>query len=160
MKQWFQVDHIEIDRLLSEWRWLCPNRFRLVARTAFGGLFLRDEQGAIFWLDSTGGKLSQVASSESEFRGLAETKEKRGEWFAEPDFEVAKERGLNPTPSQCIAFSIPIVFAESGSSNAPYVADLYEHVSFLGDLHRQISSCPDGTKVRLRVQTPKVPSSQ
>jgi hypothetical protein len=33
-----------------------------------------------------------------------------------------------------------------------YVADLYEQVSFLGDLNRQISKLPDGTKVRLHVK--------
>lgn len=49
-------------------------------------------------------------------------------------------------------FSVPLVFAESGSPDTPYVADLYEHISFLGDLNRQISSLPDGAKVRIRVK--------
>jgi len=40
------------------------------------------------------------------------------------------------------------MFAESGAPNNAYLADLYEQVSFLGDLHRQISKLPDGTKVR------------
>ncbi len=160
MREWFSVDHIDIERILSEWRWLCPGRLQLVARTAFGELFLRDETGAIFWLNTTVGKLIWVASSEPEFRELAETKGKRDEWFAEPDVEAVKGRGLNPTRSQCIAFPIPLVFAESGSSNEPYVVDLYECVSFLGDLHRQISSCPDGTTARLHVQPPKSASSR
>jgi hypothetical protein len=50
---------------------------------------------------------------------------------------------------------MPVVFAES--ANVPdnaYVADLYEQVSFLGDLHRQIADNPDGAKVRLRVGQP------
>jgi hypothetical protein len=66
---------------------------------------------------------------------------------------------LKPTATQCIGFAVPAVFAESGSANTPYIADLYEYVSFLGDLNRQISSLPDGAKVKLQVQPPKVPSS-
>jgi len=27
--------------------------------------------------------------------------------------------------------------------------DIYEHLSFLGDLHRQIAELPDGAKVKL-----------
>jgi hypothetical protein len=32
-----------------------------------------------------------------------------------------------------------------------YVADLYEYVSFLGNIHHQMANLPDGSKVRLRV---------
>jgi hypothetical protein len=160
MKQWFLVDHLEVERLLSEWGWLCPLRMALVARTAFGDLFLRNEAGVVFWLNTAVGKLTEVAGSETEFREMAETSEKRKEWFAEPDLQACAARGLNPTSSQCIGFSVPIVFAESGSPDTAYIADLYDYVSFLGDLNRQISSLPDGAKVRLRVQPPKVSPSQ
>jgi len=151
----FPVENLDLERLLSEWRWLCPQRVSLIARTAFGDLFLRDEAGAILWLNSAVGILTKVADSEAEFRRVAATPEKRSEWFAEEDFRAGLSRGLDPTSSQCIGLSVPVVFAESGSSNAPYIADLYEYVSFLGDLNQQISSVPDGTKVALRIQPPK-----
>jgi hypothetical protein len=160
MEQWFLVNHLDVERLLSEWRWLCPHRMALVARTAFGDLFLRDQAGAIFWLNTAVGKMTKVSGSEAEFREVAQTSEKRKEWFAEPDLQACARRGLNPTSSQCVGFSVPIIFAESGSSSTPYLADFYEYVSFLGDLHRQISSAPDGTKVALRIQPPKSASRQ
>ena len=160
MKQWFIVDHLEVERLLSEWRWLCPHRMALVARTAFGDLFLRNEAGVVFWLNTAVGKLTEIAHSETQFLEMAETSEKRNEWFAEPEVQASAMRGLNPTSTQCIGFSVPLVFAESGSPDTPYIADLYEYVSFLGDLNRQISSLPDGAKVRLKVQPPKVPPQQ
>jgi hypothetical protein len=75
----------------------------------------------------------------------------REQWFAEEDEEAAAARGLKPNTTQCIGFSVPLVFAESGSPDSPYVADLYEHISFLGDLNQQISGLPDGAKVRLVV---------
>ena len=160
MQQWFSVDHLDVERLLSEWRWLCPHKMTLVARTAFGHLFLRNEAGAIFWLNSDVGKLTEVAGSESQFLEMADTNDKRREWFAEPDIQASARRGLNPNSLQCIGFSVPLMFAESGSPDTAYVADIYDYISFLGDLNRQVSSLPDGAKVRLRVSPSNLPSSE
>jgi hypothetical protein len=140
--------------------WLCPRRMTLVGKIAFGDLFLRDKAGVVFWLNTAAGKPTHIANSEAQFRSLAESNERRREWFAEPDQEACARRGLKPSTSQCIGFSVPLVFAESGSSDTAYIADLYEYVSFLGDLHRQIASCPDGSNVRLQVQPPKPTPSQ
>jgi hypothetical protein len=152
MERYFIVDHLDVARLLSDWRWLCPQPLTLVARSAFGDLFLGDEAGKIFKLDIAIGKLTEVAKSETEFRKLAGTKEKREEWFAESDELAAMERGLKPNQNQCIAFKIPIVFAQGGGPNNAYVGSLYEQLSFLGDLNRQLSQVPDGSKVQLRIR--------
>jgi hypothetical protein len=155
MDEWFVVDHLDIERLLSEWRWLCPSEMTLVARAAFGDLFLRDAGGAVFWLNTAIGKLTRVADSEREFCEMVNKSEKRTEWFAEQEVQACAKRGLIPTRYQCIAFSLPLIFAESGSSNTPYIVDIYECVAFLGDLNRQVSNLPDGSKVRLRVKVPE-----
>ena len=67
---------------------------------------------------------------------------------------AAAERGLEPNTLQCIGFKTPVVFKENASipENA-YVADLYECVSFLGDLSHQIADVPGGSKVRLIIGT-------
>jgi hypothetical protein len=151
MEKYFLVGHLNLDRLLSEWRWLCPQPMTLVARSAFGDLFLSGEAGKIFKLDIAIGQMKEVAGSEAEFRGLAATKEKRDEWFAESSEFAAAKLGLKPNHEQCIAFKTPIVFAEAGTPDNAYVGTLYEQVSFLGDLNRQLSQLPDGSKVQLRV---------
>jgi hypothetical protein len=48
-------------------------------------------------------------------------------------------------------FLLPVAFVESSSKNMPFVVDIYQQVAFLGDLHRQLSSYPEGTKVRLKI---------
>lgn len=150
--QWI-VHDINVDRLLESWRWLCPQNLTLIDRNAFGDLFLRDDDGTVFRLDVAGGSFSKVAESEDQFFDLAAEPDKRKEWFAEADAKAAAERGLIPGANQCIGFSVPLVFAESGSPDTAYVAHLYDVVGFLGDLHRQIASFPAATKVRLRVKS-------
>jgi len=144
----FDVGQLSVDRLLDEWRWLCPQPVSLIARDAFGNLFLRGHSGKIFKLNVSVGQLMEVAASEEDFRAQAATREKRQEWFAEDDELAAAQGGLVPDSLQCIAFKIPLMFAESGRANNAYVADLYEQVSFLGDLNRQVAQLPDGTKIR------------
>jgi hypothetical protein len=151
MKNAFDVGHLSVDRLLSEWRWLCPQPLTLIACNAFGDLFLRDESGKVLKLDVSVGQLTEVSPSDEEFRVAAASGEKRAEWFKEEDERAGEEQGLVPGSHQCIGFKIPLMFAQSGRPGNAYVADLYEQVSFLGDLNRQVATLPDGTKVRLKV---------
>jgi hypothetical protein len=51
MEKWFAVAGLETERLLAEWRWLCPSPVSLVARNVFGELFLQDETGSVVWLN-------------------------------------------------------------------------------------------------------------
>lgn len=147
--RWFRVQHLDIERLLAEWRWLCPSRMTLVARSAFGDLFLADDAGQVLRLDVSVGKLETIASSETEFQALLEDPEKRETWFGETDERSLAEKGLVPSDNQCIGFYPPLVFAEK--PHEPYLVDIYEHVSFLGDLNNQIVNVPDGEKIKLMV---------
>ena len=151
----FDVHQLDVNRLLQQWRWLCGQSVALVARNGFGDMFLRTSDGKILWLNVGGGTLAEIAESELGFqRSLAESA-KRELWFAEEQLAACAERGLTPNDLQCIGFKTPVVFAESRSvpDNA-YVADLYEQVSFLGDLHQQIADVPNGGKVRLKIGQP------
>lgn len=149
MEQWFQVQHLDVERLLANWRWLCPEPRTLIARSVFGHLFLADELGQIWWLDVEIGKLTRVAESEPEFHNLLQDSARRTQWFAEPEERAAASKGLIPNEAQCIGFEFPLVISSPGHSPKPYVADLYEVVSFLGDINEQIANVPDGTEVKL-----------
>ena len=91
---------------------------------------------------------------------MAETSPKREEWFVEQEALAYANRGLIPSSSQCIGFGVPAVFAEGGTPASAFVADIYEHVSFLGDLHQQMATLPDGSKVRLRIAPKPASPSQ
>jgi hypothetical protein len=152
MEAYFNVGDLSAERLLAEWRWLCPTPVSLVARTAFGDLFLRTESGTVVKLDVSAGQLTVVAETVGQFLSMAALPEKRSKFFAEDDERAVAQRGLVPTASECIAFKIPLCFRESATApNNVYVANLYEYISFLGEIHRQIADQQDGKKIRLRV---------
>lgn len=121
----------------------------LLARNVFGELFLQDETSAVFWLNTTTGQFNKVYDSKTQFLQMSETSEKRQEWFAEREIRAYAQRGFVPSSCQCIGFGVPAVFAEGGTPETAYIADIYEYISFLGDLHRQVSDLPNGSKVTL-----------
>lgn len=63
----FQVDHLDVDRLLEEWRWLCSQPVTLVARSVFGDLFLLTNEGKVLWLEITFGKLTDWPRRQTSF---------------------------------------------------------------------------------------------
>ena len=147
------VNCLDIDRLLAGWRWLCPEPMTLVARNAFGDLFLQSGDGKILLLEVEAGRLTEIATTIVSFHHLLDSGENREQLFAELEASRFAERGFVPGITECIGFKMPLVFAEcSAAPDNVYIADLYERISFLGDLHRQIADMPDGAKIRLRVK--------
>jgi|GEM_PF-4474929 len=56
-----KAEHLDVEKLLAEWRWLCPAAMITVARNAFADLYLRDKHGKIFQQDVAVGKLTNAA---------------------------------------------------------------------------------------------------
>jgi len=150
MYPYFDVRDLSVERLLKEWLWLCPGNRRLVAVDAFADLFLEDGERAVVRLETTNGKLDRIADSVAEFLKSTQDINIRKDWFSEDVALSLAEQGFNPSKGQCIGYKTPIVFKEStGDASNVYIAELYEYVSFLGDLHFQMRYVPDGGQVRL-----------
>ena len=145
---------LDSERLLHYWRWRCPQSLTVIQRNAFGDLFLRDDAGRVHMLNVGSGDFSLIAESVHEFAQLANTPQGREKWFAEREANAAAVRGLVPGPGQCIGYYPPVVAAECNGLDSAYVTDLYDNVGWLGDMHRQIATVPDGAKVRIVVHPP------
>src|SRR5437870_2571187 len=109
----FNISGLSVDRLLQDWRWLCPEEMSLVARNIFGDLFLADRMGKIWMLDIGSGTIDCISGSLDDFQTLAVAPGKREKWFRESNAQVAEERGLVPNDQQCIGFKMPIMFKEA-----------------------------------------------
>jgi len=149
----FDIDGISLEALLREWKWLAPGEFSLLALNAFGDLFLKDGDGTVHRLDITAGRMDAVANSEEEFRAAANDLRTKKEWFLIDEAEEASRKGYRPGRGQCAGSKIPWVFKDSAiMPDNLYVADLYEYVSFMGDLHGQIKDVSDGGQARIKIQ--------
>src|ERR1051326_799256 len=149
----FDISEISSERLLHEWKWLGPGECKIVAVNPFGDLFLEDDKGRVHWLDVTAGTMSALALLASQFQEASKGTASRKRWFLEELAERAEQKRFRPGRGQCVGYRIPSVFKESSNAvENMYVADLYEYVSFMGDIHRQIRDVPDGGNVRIRIE--------
>jgi hypothetical protein len=92
MGEVFDVDRLDVSRLLEQWRWLCGQSVTLVARNGFGDLFLRTNERKILWLSVGGGTLTEIAESELGFEHSFAESAKRELWFAELSWLSVKWR--------------------------------------------------------------------
>jgi hypothetical protein len=89
MESYFNVGDLSAEQLLAKWRWLCAGPVSIIARTAFGDLFLRTGSGMVSKLDVFVGQLTKVAETVEQFLSLAASPEKRQELFTEEDERAA-----------------------------------------------------------------------
>ena len=74
-------DGVDFNDLLSEWRWLVGKEYKPVIISALGDLFLRHDDGRIFWLNTGSGELTEVAKDAEEFKKLMVQSDNTDEWF-------------------------------------------------------------------------------
>jgi hypothetical protein len=69
------IDGLSSQELLSDWQWLLKKPHIIVAMNNFGDMFLRDENGQVYFLSIAFGDLTKVANSVSELRQLTTAKQ-------------------------------------------------------------------------------------
>ena len=128
------LDGVDLDSLLSEWRWLADESYQPVVITALGDLFLRREDGPIFWLDAGSGQLTEVASSAEEFKQLMVQPENANEWFVPQFVGDLLSTGLQLGPGQCFGYKVPPVLGGEIEPDNFEPTDLQVHFGILGQI--------------------------
>jgi hypothetical protein len=137
--------------LHESWDWLLGPAWKPILFSAIGDVFLVLPAKTIWWLSTATGELEQVASDEAEFNRLLNT-EVADEWFLPGLVEALVENGQVLKAQECYSYLIFPVFAQGDFSvENMYCLKSVEHFSVSGQIHRQIRSQPDGSKVRILI---------
>ena len=140
-------DGVDLDGLLSEWRWLADESFQPVVISVLGDLFLRHHDGRIFWLSAGWGQLSEVAASAEEFERLMVQPENASEWFVPQLVGDILGSGQRLAPGQCFGYKVPPVLGGQVEPGNFEPTDLQVHFGILGQIHRQVKDLPPGTPI-------------
>ena len=138
---------LDCDRLLSDWRWLVPIGLRPFSLTLFGDWFFEDDRGRVHFLDTVGGKLSQIAPTRDAFHAMRGRSENFDQWYMGDLALLCLERGLQPREGQCLSFKIPPVLSGPLDPTNIEVCDLMVHESITAQIHRGVKDLPEGTKI-------------
>lgn len=140
-------DGVDLDGLLSEWRWLADGSFQPVVITALGDLFLRHDDGRIFWLSAAWGQLTEVAASAEEFKRLMVQPANADAWFASDLVGDILTAGQRLRPGECFGTKIPPILGGEVEPDNFEPTDLQVHFGILGQIHRQVKDLPPGTPI-------------
>ena len=142
----FLIDEVRgVD--LTPWTDILPKNYTILGASLCLDLFLADESGAVYMLEISAGSISQIASSEDEFRKSCILDDEG--WLLRPLVEACWEAGMRPNPSQCYAFTTLPLFGGEYSVSNMWLCSWLEWISFCGDIYNQTKHLPDGTTIKL-----------
>jgi len=140
-------DGVDLDGLLSEWRWLADESFHPVVISALGDLFLRHDDGRIFWLSAGWGQLTEVATSAEEFKRRMVQRANANERFVPDLVGDILTAGQRLGPGECFGYKHPPVLGGEIEPDNFEPTDLQVHFGILGQIHRQVKDLPPGTPI-------------
>lgn len=140
-------DDLDLDGLLSEWRWVVSESFHPVVISALGDLFLRHDDGRIYWLSSGWGQLTEVAKDAEEFKRLMVEPENAESWFMPNLVGDILMEGQRLGPGECFGYKLPPVLGGEYEPDNFEPTDLQVHFGILGQIHRQVKELPPGTPI-------------
>jgi hypothetical protein len=146
----FTPDSDALDALRSNWSSVIGEQFTPLLFSVFGDVFYQSESG-VYWLNTSADELTRIADSKEHFQSLLGT-DIVNKWFLPPLVEQLYAAGKIPPPGYCYTPVVLPVFAEGKftvSNLNPVPAK--EHFGLTAEIHSQIRSLPDGTKIELSI---------
>lgn len=151
------MDHARSDFLLdgvtaadlSGWADILPARCRVVGANLFADIFLSDAYGAVHMLEVAAASITKIAASEEEFRHRCIDDEDG--WLLRPLVDQCRSAGMNPTPSQCYAFTTLPLFGGEYKTDNIWMCSWSEWISYTASIYAQTKDLPDGTPVSISV---------
>ena len=140
-------DHYDGAKLLRFWSWLVDDSYGVMLSTAMGDLFLERRDRTIWFLDTTDGKLEEIASDYEGFKRLLGNSEKLNYWFSSDLLGRLLAAGLHRNPDECFSPSLPLIIGGKREPANYIPCKLLAHHALLGPLHQKFRDLPPGTSV-------------
>jgi len=150
----YLIDHAGIDwqKLFANWHWCISGKFTVWIINRFGDLFIKKEDGRIYWLALDDGSLTCVAESKDDFSRKMDDPEVANDWLMIPLVDRLVAAGKVLEDGQCYAFvQLPILGGDYTVENV-VVRHLEWQFQALGPIFEKLKDVPDGTRVNFRIE--------
>ncbi len=138
---------IDMENLLNDWTWAMPEPLYAVLLTAMGDVFAQGETGAIYFVDTVGGKVRCVANDADAFQALLRDHAFVTENLFPTRLVQYRKAGLTLGPQQVYSHKQLLVLGGDDDLDNIEATDVSVHVSVAGQIHRQVKDLPDGTPI-------------
>jgi hypothetical protein len=140
------VDHLDQERLLDDWRWLIGPSKRLILVSAIGDAFVQDDDdGTIHLLDTAAGSCALVAHDADEFRSLLADPAWVRDHLAALVIADFLRNDLRLERGRIYSWNCPPVLGGEYELANAAASDIATHFSLTGQIHQQVQNLPAGT---------------
>jgi hypothetical protein len=146
------INKIDLDDILSWWRWRMAEMQGVVTISALGDIFFLGQDEAVYWLRTDTGDFTKVADSLEQYRQFLSDEEKIDNWFLPLLVEKLLAAGKTLKENEVYSYKIlPVIGGEYSVDNIE-PTDMSVHFAFSGQICEQIKDLPDGTKVNIKYE--------
>jgi hypothetical protein len=145
------ISKVDQDDLLSAWRWRFSGRVDIVMISNLGDLFLQDEEGLLFWLQTDGGALEKIADNSDQFTQLLNDEQTLDIWLLPAFVEKLVAAGQTLKNNEVYSPKTLTVLGGSYDPENFWPTDMKVHLKFTGVICEQIKDLPDGTPVNIKI---------
>ena len=135
------------ETFLSNWQWLMDEPMLPMMITAMGDVFAKGRSGTVFFIDTSQGIIDKVSSDPDEFKELLRDKDFIAKRFYPGIISEMQDRGVILDQGQCYSYTQPLVLDGADEMENLDVSDISDHVSGLGQIHKQVKDLPPGTPI-------------
>ena len=138
---------IDFKTILSDWEWLLEEPSNPVLLTCFGDVFVQGASGKVYFIDTCGGKLVQVADDGAKFDGLLSDVPFVTQYLYPNLHADYRESGMILEGTSCYSYKQAPVLGGADELENVEVTDFSVHFSLMGQTHRQVKDLPEGTSI-------------
>jgi len=119
--------------------------------SSIGDMFLKDNNGKIYWLNVGEGLIDLASENLDDFKSILKDDSQVDEWFMIGLIKQLKESGLELTEGKLYGYKkLPVIGGDYIPDNFE-LTDIEVHFSIAGQIHKQIKDLPEETKVNFKL---------
>jgi hypothetical protein len=146
------ISKIDTEDICSDWQWLLKNQKSVILVSSIGDIFLLGNDDSVYWLQTDGGILTKVAENVTQFEIFLSEPDKIHNWFLPLLIDKLINAGKILKDSEVYSLKTMGVLGGDYSVENIQPTDISVHFALTGQISRQISDLPDGTKVNIKVE--------
>jgi len=147
-----EISSIDIEDILSCWKWKVADVKAVAAMSVIGDLFLIGQDNAVYWLQTDGGAFTKVADDLQQFRPHLNDDDKVDNWFLALLVEQLLAAGKTLKENEVYSFKKPPVLGGDYSAGNIEPTDMSILFGFAGQISEQIKDLHQGTKVNIKFE--------
>lgn len=145
-----------LKQINKNWSWLGICAVEMLNQNKFGNIVFRNQDGTIWRLIPENPECLIIAETESEYQALKEDAEFQVDWQMSTLVEMGERKFGELGEGMTFCLKIPSIIGGQFTLDNIGTILQSEQIKLSGDIARQINNMPDGTKVKLDLNSGEV----